>query len=389
MKDLPTGWEKVKLSVIIECLDNKRVPLNIEQRYKIQGDIPYYGANGELNSINQFIFNEELLLLAEDGGSWGKKERCTYIIRGKSWVNNHAHVLRMKKSIDITYLMHFLNYSDLNKYITGSTRGKLNRKSMEKIEVTLPPLPTQKKIAIILEKAERLKEWRKEADRLTDEFLKSTFLEMFEDPVKNPMGWEIKRIQDVILSMEAGWSANGELRARKTNEYAVLKISAVTSGTFLPNEHKVINNLSELKKIVYPEKGDVIFSRANTRELVGATCLIMHDYPFLLLPDKLWKIKVDKKKICSEYLKFILSHPAIRGQISNKSTGTSGSMFNISMSKLKSIQIVIPPLELQAEFASIVYQVEHMREHQSQSKQQIDDLFNALMQKAFKGELTC
>jgi type I restriction enzyme S subunit len=262
-------------------------------------------------------------------------------------------------------------------------------KFLKENQIIVPPLTTQKKITIILEKAERLKEWRKEAGRLTDEFLKSTFLEMFGDPVKNPKRWEIKRIQDVILSIEAGWSANGELRAQKTNEYAVLKISAVTSGTFLPNEHKVINNLSELKKIVYPEKGDVIFSRANTRELVGATCLIMHDYPFLLLPDKLWKIKVDKKKICSEYLKFILSHPAIRGQISNKSTGTSGSMFNISMSKLKSIKIVIPPLELQVEFASIVYQVEHMREHQSQSKQQIDNLFNVLMQKAFKGELAC
>ncbi len=385
MKTLPEGWEIKPFS---ECIE-KTISSN---KFKIPQS--KFLDKGKYAIIDQSV---EFIAGYTDDSSKIYKDDLPVVIFGDhtrifKFIDfpfalgaDGTKILVQKKDIlNPKYFYFFLSGLRLENH--GYSR---HYKFLKENQIIVPPLPTQKKIAIILEKAERLKEWRKEADRLTDEFLKSTFLEMFEDPVKNPKGWEIKRIQDVILSMEAGWSANGELRARKTNEYAVLKISAVTSGTFLPNEYKVINNLSELKKIVYPEKGDVIFSRANTRELVGATCLIMHDYPFLLLPDKLWKIKVDKKKICSEYLKFILSHPAIRGQISNKSTGTSGSMFNISMSKLKSIQIVIPPLELQAEFASIVYQVEHMREHQSQSKQQIDDLFNVLMQKAFKGELVC
>lgn len=142
-----------------------------------------------------------------------------------------------------------------------------------------------------------------------------------------------------------------------------------------------------LKKIVTPEKGDLLFSRANTYELVGATCLIREDYPYLLLPDKLWKIKPDKSQLCSEYLKFVLSHAAIRKKISNNASGTSGSMLNISMSKLKLINITIPPIDLQQKFASIVQQVEQIRQHQEQSKQQIDHFFNVLMQKAFNGEL--
>ncbi|MBU4221694.1 MAG: restriction endonuclease subunit S, partial [Euryarchaeota archaeon] len=250
-----------------------------------------------------------------------------------------------------------------------------------------PPLPTQKKIAAVLEKAEKLREWRKEADGLTDEFLKSTFLDLFGDPATNPKGWKVKKINDVVIEIEAGSCVIGEKRPRKENEFAVLMVSAVTKGIFLPDEYKVINSSQMLKKIVTPEKGDLLFSRANTYELVGATCLIGGDYPYLLLPDKLWKIKPDKSQLCSEYLKFVLSHAAIRNEISNNASGTSGSMLNISMSKLKSINITIPPIELQQKFAHIVHQVEQIREHQTQSGQHIENFFNVLMQRAFRGEL--
>ncbi|OEU41372.1 hypothetical protein BGV40_15280 [Methanosarcina sp. Ant1] len=262
-------------------------------------------------------------------------------------------------------------------------------KILKEKQIVIPPINVQKKIVAILEKAEKLKEWRKEADKLANEFLESTFLEMFGDPVKNPKNWSIEKIQYLISSIEAGWSANGESRSRKENEYAVLKVSAVTQGFFLPEECKVINNDIELKKVVTPEKGDVLFSRANTLELVGASCLIREDYPYLLLPDKLWKIEVNKEKIYPEYLKFVLSHPTIRSEISKVSTGTSGSMYNISMSKLKLIGITVPPIEIQKNFSIIVETVEKAKEFQKQSSIEINILFNAFMQKGFRGELIC
>ncbi|MBC2747452.1 MAG: hypothetical protein HF975_10715 [ANME-2 cluster archaeon] len=124
----------------------------------------------------------------------------------------------------------------------------------------------------------------------------------------------MKKTREVLVDIQAGWSVNGESKPRLKNEFAVLKVSAVASGVFLPKECKVINE-KDLKKIVTPEKRDVLFSRANTLELVGATCLITENYPFLLLPDKLWKIKVEKKYMLPEYLKFVLSHSAIRKRI--------------------------------------------------------------------------
>jgi len=263
----------------------------------------------------------------------------------------------------------------------------LSAKHLNSIQIPLPPLPTQRRIVSILEKAEETKRLRAQADELTDRLLKSVFMEMFGDPVRNPNGWDVKKIEDIIISIEAGWSVNGEQRPLKEDELGVLKVSAVTKGVFLSSENKAISKSQILKKVINPEKGDLLFSRANTRELVGATCLIDKNYPNLLLPDKLWKIKPDKKQLISEYFKFILSNPAIRKIISSNATGTSGSMYNISMNKLKSISIPIPPLPLQQKFARIIEKIEYMRQSQKQSKQHIEDLFSALMQKAFRGEI--
>ncbi len=269
----------------------------------------------------------------------------------------------------------------------GVAQNNINLTILKGTKIPLPPLPTQRRIVSILEKAEETKRLRAQADELTDRLLHSVCLEMFGDPVRNPKGWDIKEISDVILCIEAGWCVKGEKRPRKENELGVLMVSSVTTGVFLPDEYKVINDNQILRKMVTPEKGDLLFSRANTYELVGATCLINEDYPNLLLPDKLWKIKTDGRKIRNEYLKFILSHPAIREAISRNATGTSGSMLNISMDKFKLIKIIVPPLPLQQKFARVVEKVESMRQSQNQSKQQIEDLFSALMQKAFRGEL--
>ncbi|MDO9516779.1 MAG: restriction endonuclease subunit S [Methanosarcinaceae archaeon] len=401
-KDLPDGWKIKELRDV--CLSKgeygsgaRAIEYDSKKpRYVRITDIDDNGCLKNKNKVSPSIIEEKCLL--EDGdllfarsGSVGK----TYLYNKNDGFCQYAgYLIKFKPNseiIDSNYLQYLTKTSYYWNWINSKqnavTINNINAKKYAELKIPLPPLQTQKKIIVILEKAERLKEWRKEADELTDEFLKSTFLEMFGDPVTNPNEWNVKKLNDIILNIEAGWSVNGEQRRRKENEFAVLKISAVTSGFFIPDEHKVITNCENLKKIITPEKGDLLFSRANTHELVGATCIVRDNYPYLLLPDKLWKIKLDEQKNSSEYLKFILSHPAIRGEISKHATGSSGSMLNISMSKLKSIPIIVPPIELQNKFASIVQQVEQMREHQSQSKHHIDDLFNVLMQKAFKGEL--
>lgn len=159
---IPKEWEAVKLGKIVEIYDNERIPLSETQRSKMKGDYPYCGANGILDHINDYIFEGEFVLLAEDGGYWGKFQSSAYIMSGKFWANNHVHILKAIDGVaNNRFLMYILNYLDLTPYIVGSTRGKLNQKEMRNIKVPLPPLEEQKKIAGILSKWDRAIELKK------------------------------------------------------------------------------------------------------------------------------------------------------------------------------------------------------------------------------------
>ena len=129
---------------------------------------------------------------------------------------------------------------------------------------------------------------REEQIRLLDELVQSIFYDMFGDPVENPMGWDFSFIHEVILSITSGWSLGGDERPMLNGEFGVLKISAVTSGKFLPQEYKVVSEdvLNSTKQpLLKPCQGDLLFSRANTRELVAASCIVDKDYENLFLPE--------------------------------------------------------------------------------------------------------
>lgn len=156
-------WKIRELKELITCLDSKRIPIKASERK--EGNIPYYGANGQVGWIDKPIFDESLLLLAEDGADWGKLKKCSYRIKGKSWVNNHAHVLKSNKNSTLEFLEYFLNISNLNGYISGSTRGKLNRSQMNKIKVPTPPIELQDKFAEQVRKIEKIKQHQQRSEQ--------------------------------------------------------------------------------------------------------------------------------------------------------------------------------------------------------------------------------
>lgn len=145
-------WSKVHLKDSAECLDNRRVPLNAEERSKMQGNIPYWGANGVVDYVNKFIFNETIVLLAEDGGYFDEyaTRPIANLSYGKSWVNNHAHILRAKANCSNEWLYYSLVHKNILGFVNGGTRAKLNKKDMLMIGLLLPPLDEQKKIVDVL-----------------------------------------------------------------------------------------------------------------------------------------------------------------------------------------------------------------------------------------------
>ncbi|MFB6356825.1 MAG: restriction endonuclease subunit S, partial [bacterium] len=151
---LPKDWSENFIENICKIRDNERIPLNSKEREdKKPGNIPYYGANGKVDEINDFIFDGEFILLAEDGGHFEEfRDRpVAYKISGKAWVNNHAHVLEVKNGRAVTdWVFYSLEHKNLIPYISGGTRPKLNKTMLQKVKIPLPPKPEQRKIASVL-----------------------------------------------------------------------------------------------------------------------------------------------------------------------------------------------------------------------------------------------
>ena len=282
------------------------------------------------------------------------------------------------------YLYHYLKYKTdyLNSLGRGATFKEISKSIVENIEIPLPSLDEQRHIAAVLDKVSDLIAKRKQQLDKLDEMVKAKFVEMFGEPEINPKKWPIKKLDAVVSSIIAGWSANGEARQKMSDEKAVLKVSAVTQGFFKPDEYKVLPADIEIKKYIYPQKGDLLFSRANTRELVGATAIITQDYPDLLLPDKLWKV-LFTDEIDVYYAKYILSSQTIRKVFSAQSTGTSGSMYNVSAEKFRNTSIPVPPVTIQHQFATFVKQIDKSKLTIQRSCDKLEVLKKALMQEYF------
>lgn len=147
---IPEHWEVKKLGEVSECMDSKRIPLSVENRQLRKGGIPYYGASGIIDYIDESIFDETLLLVSEDGANLRTRNLpIAYIVEGKCWINNHIHVLKVTKS-HIYMLKSYLNAVSVEGYITGTTMPKLNQAMLVKIKVPFPPFQEQEQMASAL-----------------------------------------------------------------------------------------------------------------------------------------------------------------------------------------------------------------------------------------------
>ena len=150
---IPKEWEVGTVASMTEILDSQRVPVNEVERMKRPGIVPYYGANGQQGWIDRPLFNEPLILLAEDGGNFDDFtwRPIAYRIDGESWVNNHAHVLRSKPESNQGFIFFALEHRDIRKYISGGTRTKLTAGELKTIELQNPRVDEQVAIASRLE----------------------------------------------------------------------------------------------------------------------------------------------------------------------------------------------------------------------------------------------
>ena len=161
-----------------EILDSMRVPITAADRK--EGPYPYYGANGIQDHVADYIFDDELVLLAEDGGNFGSKTRpIAYRVSGKCWVNNHAHVLKPKDGLDVDFLCYSLMFYNTDGLVNGATRQKLTQATMRKM--LIPDLSWEEQLSIVnqLNKVVAIRNMRQEELQKLDELIKARFVEMF------------------------------------------------------------------------------------------------------------------------------------------------------------------------------------------------------------------
>lgn len=203
------GWTYKKLGEVCEILDSRRKPITKSKRET--GTIPYYGATGLLDYVKDYIFDERLVLLGEDGAKWGSGENSSYIIEGKSWVNNHAHVLRPKRDILVDELLvYYLNFSNLLPYITGVTVPKLNQEKMRSIEIPIGPIDDQLSIVSNLDAAfAHIDALKSNAEKQLAE-ARQLFQAELAECMKPKEGWEEKTLKS-ICKINSGKSIKADL----------------------------------------------------------------------------------------------------------------------------------------------------------------------------------
>jgi type I restriction enzyme, S subunit len=264
------------------------------------------------------------------------------------------------------------------------TIGNLNLEQLRNLKIPLPSLPEQQRIAGQLEQADQLRRARRYALEMCDELLPAVFLEMFGDLKSSESRWPVQSLGDSVEAFEGGINFNPVGDNDPASDWRVLKVSAVSWREFLADESKPISPTEQFDEKLIVKLGDLIMSRANTIELVGAVARVRTPPPPVLLPDKLWRLKFrTDARLLPDFVLYALRCRAVRHEIELRASGTSGSMKNISKEDAGSLRLPIPPLPLQQRFENMVTEHERLRTGYVEALRQAEHLFQTLLHQAF------
>jgi len=386
----PKYWTISPLRELVDVLDNLRVPVNSSERSKRPGSVPYYGATGQVGTIDKAIFDEELLILGEDGVQFFDPNKPkAYKISGPAWVNNHAHVLRPKKEKVLqNYLLHFLNHFNYIGYANGTTRLKLTQGAMNSIPVHLPLLPEQHKIVERLEdhlsRLDAALADVKQAKMKAAQFRRSLFQVAFTGYLSD----ESFTMGSQIPPLWRKYYLENVLEPRKQKDIPskfpnlpYIGMEHVARDTGLINSLGSSANYRSAAPRVY--EGDVLYGRLRPylNKVAISPCEAFASGEFIVLPPN--------EKIGGKFLQFrLLSQDFVEFA----GTLDTGDRPRVSWEQIARFEIVLPPIDEQ------INMISSLEEHLSRldalvsladaMEKQSSALRRSLLQAAFTGQLT-
>lgn len=343
------------------------------------GTYPFFTCSKEPLRISNYSYDCECVLVAGNGdlnvkyynGKFDAYQR-TYIIEARS-----------KNELFVKYMYYFLDdyLEKLRKKAIGGVIKYIKLENLTEPRIPLPALEKQQKIAAILDKADALRQKDKQLLAKYDELAQAVFYDMFGDPVKNEKGWESVTIRDLITEAKYGTSKPAEDKG----EFPYLRMNNITyEGAVDLSDLKFIN-LTEAEKPKYLiRKGDLLFNRTNSKELVGKTAVYKGDNA-LAIAGYLIRVRANKDANTT-YISAYLNSTHGKKKLMSMCKSIVG-MANINAQELQDIGILKPPVCLQDEFARVIDEIDRQKQQVEKQLQKSEELFQSLLQKAFNGEL--
>lgn len=341
------------LADVCDILDSQRIPVTARDRVK--GCYPYYGANGIQDYVDKYIFDDELVLLAEDGGNFGSKESpIAYRVSGKCWVNNHAHVLKPHDNTDVDYLCYALMFYNTEGLVNGATRQKLTQSAMKKMIIPLCDLKRQQEIVNELNAVSHLISLRQRQAEKLDELVKARFVEMFGDPVLNT-----RRLPSVsgtsLFKLSNGKAVPVEKRFDSgIPAYGGNGISWYTDEALINTDTLVV--------------GRVGFQSGNVHFVYG---------PLWITDNAMYVTWYRKELICLRFLNQLMK------RVDFSRYQDAGDLKKITQKPFMKFEYILPSMNLQMEFVNFMDSVNCEKERIQRSAALLETLKRSLMQQYF------
>ncbi|HPD65328.1 MAG TPA: restriction endonuclease subunit S [Bacteroidia bacterium] len=394
---LPEGWTASKLVELAEIHDNRRKPINALERANMKGIYPYCGANNIVDYINKFEFDGEFVLIAEDGGYWGKNENTSYIMTGKFWVNNHAHIIRAIKGKSTNqYLSYVLNYLNLEPIIGGDARGKLTKSILTELLIPHPVYTEQRKIAYVLSTVQKAIEQQDKLIKTTTELKKALMQKLFtegigwlsgaETSLKQteigpvPESWEVVKIES-LFNIQQGKQVSKSNRIG-ANQKPFLRTANIYWGNIDFRELDKMHFSKEEEKKYKLEKNDLLVCEGGD---VGRTAIWKYDIKNIYYQNHIHRLRSVSDEIIPKYFMYWMNYIVVETSYV-KDAGNKTTIPNLSKSRLGGLIFPKPNIEYQTQSVQLLESLDNKLEFHQKKKQTLSDLFKTLLHELMTGE---
>ena len=378
------AWQTKPLGNISDFLDGKRIPIKESERAKMTGKYPYYGASGIIDYVNDFIFDQDIILLGEDGENIiSRNLPLAFKVTGKCWVNNHAHVISPNHGVHIDYLTQYLEQLNYKKYNTGTAQPELNQEICKNIYIKLPILIEQTKIADFLTSVDDKIQQLTKKKVLLEQYKKGIMQQIFsqqlrfkDDSGKDYPAWQERTLGDIAIQLVNGVSLE---QNDYSNGYKVTRIETISDTYININRVGFIDTSVNIEG--YKLKiGDMLFSNINSVKHIGKIAYVDKDYN-LYHGMNLLKIRINDKNN-SKYMYYVLTSIKYKSHF-EKICNQAVNQASINQSELKKTTMHLPYLEEQTKIADFLTSIDDKITQVTAMLKQIQQYKKSLLQQMF------